>query len=58
MVLIAGLGLLTTAGVTAAVLSNNHKKTSAKETSKKECTYKKDCASKKECSKTKTACYY
>lgn len=40
IILIAGLGLLTTAGVTAAVLSSNNKKKAAKDTEKKECVYK------------------
>jgi hypothetical protein len=55
IILIAGLGLLTTAGVTAAVLSNGKKK-AVKSTTKKECTYKKECTPKPECVK-KTACF-
>jgi hypothetical protein len=51
ILLIAGLGLATTAGVTAAVMSNNKKKTT-KDTRKKECVYKKECSRA-----TKTACY-
>jgi len=50
ILLIAGLGLVTTAGVTAAVMSNNKKKES-KDTEKKECVHKKSC------SRSKTACY-
>ncbi|HEU4473043.1 MAG TPA: hypothetical protein VFR58_18255 [Flavisolibacter sp.] len=50
-ILIAGLGLLTTAGVTATVL-NSSKKRTAKNTSKKECTYKKECRKV-----ATTACY-
>jgi hypothetical protein len=51
ILLIAGLGLATTAGVTAAVLSNGKKK-ATKDTAKKECTYKKHCTRS-----AKTACY-
>jgi hypothetical protein len=50
MILIAGLGLITTAGVTAAVLNNGKKKVT-KDTAKKECVYKKQC------SRLKTTCY-
>ena len=50
ILLIVGLGLATTAGVTAAVLSNGNKK--AKKETKKENTYKKECSRS-----TKTACY-
>lgn len=54
MVLIAALGLLTTAGVTAAVLSNKKSEKKAK----KECVYKKDAtAKKKNCTRSKIACY-
>ena len=41
IILIAGLGLLTTAGVTAAVLTNGKKK----------------ATTKKECAKVRTACF-
>lgn len=40
--LIAGIGLLTTAGVTATVLGTSKKKTD-KDAGKKECPYKKHC---------------
>ena len=51
-VLIAGAGLLLTAGVTATMLSNSGKKKTTTDTSKK-CTY-----SEKKCSKAyKTTCY-
>ena len=50
-VLIAGLGLLTTAGVTAAVLNNGKKKETTKNASKE------DTPKKKMCSRYKTACY-
>ena len=43
IILITSLGLLTTAGVTAAVMNNGRKKTT-KETIKKECKYKKSCS--------------
>jgi hypothetical protein len=48
--LIAGVAILTTAGVTATVLGTSKKKT-IKDTDKKECPYKKMC------SKSHTACY-
>jgi hypothetical protein len=49
-VLIAGLGLITAGGVTAAVLNNGNKKTTTKHTSKS-CPYH-------QCSKSsKLACY-
>ena len=51
ILLIAGLGLVTTAGVTAAVLNNNKKKTT-KDTGKKECIYKKHCTRSE-----KSACF-
>jgi len=54
VLLIAGLGLATTVGVTAAVLNNGTKEKKAP--AKKECAYKKDCSSKKQCSRTKTVC--
>ena len=41
--LIAGVALLTTAGVAATVLGTSRKKTT-KDTTKKECTYKKKCS--------------
>lgn len=50
-VIIVAIGLLTTAGVTASVMGVNNKKTTKKETIKKECTYKK------ECSVAKSSCY-
>ena len=50
-VLIAGLGLLTTAGVTATVLNNGKKKDTTKKESKEE------TSKKKMCSRYKTACY-
>ena len=49
--LIAGVALLTTAGVTAAVLSNGKKKDTTKDPSQKESTYKKKCT------KARTACF-
>jgi hypothetical protein len=42
-VLIAGLALITTAGVTATVLSSSKKKVK-KQVVKKECVYKKSCS--------------
>lgn len=50
-VLIAGAGLLLTAGVTATVLSNSGKKKTPADTSKK-CTYSEKCKKA-----YKTACY-
>jgi hypothetical protein len=49
--LIAAVGLLTTAGVTATVLSSNKKK-STKETTQKETKYKKTCTKSH-----RTACF-
>lgn len=49
-VLIAGAGLLLTAGVTATMLSNKGKKKTTTDTSKKS-TYEKKCT------RYKTACY-
>jgi len=49
--LIAAVGLLTTAGVTATVLGTSKKKTN-KDASKKECPYKKHC-----CRASATASY-
>lgn len=43
-VLIIGLALVTTAGVTATVLSSSNKKKDKKDTTKKECVYKKGCS--------------
>jgi hypothetical protein len=52
ILLIAGLGFVTTtAGVTAAVM-NNGKKKATKDTEKKESPYKKECSRSH-----KTACY-
>jgi hypothetical protein len=49
--LIAGVALLTTAGVAATVLGTSNKKTN-KDASKKECPYKKHCTRS-----SGTACY-
>lgn len=49
--LIGSIALLTTAGVTAAVLGSNNKKIGKKEPVKKE------CSSKKHCNSSKTACF-
>jgi len=51
-ILFVGIGLLTTAGVTAAVMNNSNRKKDCRDTEKKECTYKK-----KMCTRAKTACY-
>ena len=50
-ILVAAIGLLTTAGVTATVLSGKNKKTT-KETSKDCSTYKSKCSKA-----SKTTCY-
>ena len=55
IILFAGLGIMTTAGVTAAVLTNGSEK-DKKVTKKKECVYKKSCGTKSSCVK-KTVCY-
>ena len=49
--MIAGVALLTTAGVTATVLGTSKKKTT-KDAGKKECPYKKHCTRS-----SSTACY-
>jgi hypothetical protein len=50
--LIAAVGLLTTAGVTATVIGTSNKKV-RKDASKKECPYKKHCCQ----ASSSTACY-